>query len=87
LAWRQLTAQGFSIGKYATPPSSFFYIITGFHALHMIVGVAALVFCLVGLGMFRRVEYRQIAIDSAAWWWHMGGVAWLVLWGVLALGQ
>jgi cytochrome c oxidase subunit 3 len=87
IAWRQLTAQGFSIGKYATPASSFFYIITGFHALHMIAGVAALVFCLVGLGVFRRVEYRQIAVDSTAWWWHMGGLAWLVLWGVLFLGQ
>jgi cytochrome c oxidase subunit 3 len=87
LAWKQLTAQGFSMGKYATPASNFFYILTGFHAAHQIAGVLALIFCLVGLGLFRRVEYRQIAVDSTAWWWHTGGLAWLVLWGVLALGQ
>jgi cytochrome c oxidase subunit 3 len=87
LAWRQLNAQGFSVGKNATPASNFFYIITGIHAAHVVFGIAALVFCLVGLGAFRRVEYRQIAIDSTAWFWHTMGLVWLVLWGVLALGQ
>lgn len=87
LAWKQLAAQGFSVGKYATPASNFFYIITGIHAAHLIFGVAALIFCLVGLGAFRRVEYRQIAIDSTAWFWHTMGLVWLVLWAVLAFGQ
>jgi cytochrome c oxidase subunit 3 len=82
-----LNAQGFSVGKNATPASNFFYIITGIHAAHVVFGIAALVFCLVGLGAFRRVEYRQIAIDSTAWFWHTMGLVWLVLWGVLALGQ
>jgi cytochrome c oxidase subunit 3 len=37
--------------------------------------------------LFRRVEYRQITIDSTAWFWHTMSVAWLVLLAVLALGQ
>jgi cytochrome c oxidase subunit 3 len=87
VAWRQLTAQGFSFGKYATPASNYFYIITGAHAAHLVCGIAALLFCLIGLGWLRRVEFRQIAIDTTAWFWHAMGVAWLVLWAVLALGQ
>jgi cytochrome c oxidase subunit III len=86
-AWRQLTAQGFAFDKNATPASYFFYVITGLHAAHLVLGIAALVFCLVGLSMLHRVEYRQIAIDSTAWFWHAMGVAWLALWAVLMLGQ
>ncbi|MGA2217626.1 MAG: cytochrome c oxidase subunit 3 [Terracidiphilus sp.] len=86
-AWRQLTAQGFAFDKNVTPASYFFYIITGWHAGHLIFCIAALVFCLVGLGMFRRVEYRQIAIDTTAWCWHTMGLVWLALWAVLTFGQ
>lgn len=87
VAWRQLTAQGFSFDKDATPASNFFYIITGLHAAHLLFGVAALLVCLSALGWLGRVEYRQIAVDTAAWFWHTMGFAWLVLWGVLTFGQ
>jgi cytochrome c oxidase subunit 3 len=33
------------------------------------------------------VESRQIAVDSTAWFWHAMGFAWLVLFGLLVLGQ
>ncbi len=87
LGWRQLTALGFSLDKNATPASNFFYIITGIHAVHLLFGIAALLFCLFALGWLRRVEYRQIAVDTTAWFWHTMGLAWLVLWGVLTFGQ
>jgi len=87
LAWKRLTAEGFAFDHFSTPASYFFYVITGLHALHLVLGVLALVFCLTGLGLFRRVEYRQIAVDSTAWFWHFMTGAWLVLFAVLALGQ
>jgi len=87
IAWRQLTAQGFAFDRWATPASYFFYIITGLHAAHLIVGVLALVTCLSVLGLLKRVELRQIAVDATAWYWHAMGFAWLLLFGVLALGQ
>jgi cytochrome c oxidase subunit III len=87
MAWRQLTAQGFALDYRSTPASYFFYLITGLHAAHLVVGVAALVFCLIGLRFLKRVEYRQVGVDAAAWWWHTMGLAWLFLLGVLALGQ
>jgi cytochrome c oxidase subunit 3 len=86
-AWRQLTAQGFAFDRFATPAGYFFYLITGLHAVHLLLGVAALTFCLSALGWLRRVEFRQIAVDATAWYWHAMGLAWLVLLAVLALGQ
>jgi cytochrome c oxidase subunit 3 len=87
LAWRQLTAQGFAFDRWSTPASYFFYVMTGLHAAHLIFGVVALVLCLCALGWFRKVEYRQIAVDCTAWFWHTMSAAWLVLLAVLALGQ
>ena len=87
LAWKQLTTQGFAFNRSATPASYFFYLITGFHAVHLVFGVMLLLFCLCCLTFLRRVEARQIAVDSAAWVWHTMGMAWLALFGVLVLGQ
>ncbi len=87
LAWKQLTAQGFAFDRWATPASYFFYVITGFHAAHLVVGVLALLFCLLALTRLRRVESRQIAVDSTAWFWHAMGLAWLILFAVLVMGQ
>jgi cytochrome c oxidase subunit 3 len=87
IAWKQLTAQGFAFDKFSTPASYFFYVMTGLHAAHLALGLLALAVCLSCLGWFKRVEYRQIAIDSTAWFWHTMSAAWLVLLAVLALGQ
>ena len=86
-AWKQLTAHGFAFDKNATPASYFFYLITGFHAAHLLLGVMALSLCLSALGWLRRVEFRQIAVDATAWYWHTMSLAWLLLLAVLALGQ
>lgn len=87
IAWRQLTAQGFAFDQTSTPASYFFYLITGLHAAHLCFGVLALIVCLCALGHFKRVESRQIAIDATAWYWHAMGLAWLILFAVLKLGQ
>lgn len=86
-AWRQLTAEGFGFDRWATPASYFFYVITGLHAAHLVVGVAALLGCLTTLGFLRRVEFRQMVVDVTAWYWHAMSLAWLLLLAVLALGQ
>jgi len=87
VAWKQLTAQGFAWDKWATPASYFFYVITGLHAAHIVLGMLALIFCLSTLGWLKRVESRQIAVDTTAWFWHAMSLAWLVLFAVLAFGQ
>jgi cytochrome c oxidase subunit III len=86
MAWKQLAAQGFAF-EHSTPASYFFYLITGMHAVHLLLGVAALLVCLCALGLLKRVEFRQIVVDATAWYWHAMSLAWLLLLGVLALGQ
>lgn len=87
MAWHQLSVQGFAFDRWATPASYFFYVITGLHASHLILGELALFFCLAGLVLLKRVEMRQIAVDATAWFWHTMGLAWLILFAVLMLGQ
>jgi len=37
---------GFAFNQFSTPASYFFYLITGLHAAHLLIGVAALILCL-----------------------------------------
>jgi cytochrome c oxidase subunit 3 len=88
LAWRQLTQQGFAFNRWsATPASYFFYLITGAHAAHLALGILGLLSCLTLIRLFKAVELRQIAIDSAAWYWHFMGGTWVLLLAILAFGQ
>jgi cytochrome c oxidase subunit 3 len=86
-AWRQLTAQGFVFDSSATPASYFFHLITRMHAAHVTIGLLALLFCLCGLAALKRVEFRQIAVDATAWFWHTMSAAWVILLGVLLFAQ
>ena len=87
IAWNQLSAEGFAFDRSATPASYFFYLITGLHAIHLALGILALVVCLFALHLLRRVDHRQIAVDATAWFWHAMGFAWLFLFAVLTFGQ
>jgi cytochrome c oxidase subunit III len=84
-AWVQLKQQGFAFDGTATPAVYYFYLITGMHAAHLLLGLLALIACLCTLGFLRKVEYRQIAVDSLGWFWHTMGLAWLLLFGLLAM--
>ncbi len=84
--WVQLSAQGFAFDHLATPAVYYFYVITGMHALHLIAGILVLAISLAGLASLRKVETRQIVVDTVSWYWHAMGIAWLLLFGLLAMG-
>lgn len=85
IAWRQLYAQGL---YYSTNPNSnFFYLITGTHAIHLVLGLMGIGLAFTALYTLKRIEYRQIAVDCAAWYWHAMGIFWLFLFGLLAYFQ
>lgn len=84
-AWHQLgTAR---IHLNTSPSSHSFYLITGIHGLHLVVGVAALIAAFIGLFLSRQMENRQIFVDLAAWYWHSMGVLWVGLFGLLVFFQ
>jgi cytochrome c oxidase subunit 3 len=81
--WRELTARHFSFGREATPASNMYYILTGFHMLHLLTGLCALSLALLALGRLKRLELRQIAVDATAWFWIWMCAMWLVIYSLL----
>jgi len=86
VAWNQLAAQHITF-RNSGPSSHSFYLMTGVHAAHLLLGVFALASALVGLYVSRQLENRQILVDCAAWYWHSMGALWLLLFGLLVLCQ
>ena len=85
IAWKQLVAQGVFFAS--NPSSHFFYLITGTHGLHLLLGVAGLAGAMPALIFLRRVELRQVVVDCTAWYWHTMGVFWIFLFGMLVFCQ
>nr|YP_008475610.1 cytochrome c oxidase subunit III [Fulvia mutica]BAN79055.1 cytochrome c oxidase subunit 3 [Fulvia mutica] len=65
---------------------SCFYIMTGFHGLHVVAGTVWLAVCLgrAMLGHF-QVRYRHVGLQFAIWYWHFVDVVWLGLYFVVYL--
>ncbi len=85
IAWKQLVAQ--RVFFASNPSSHFFYLITGTHGLHLVIGVLALASAMFALIFLRRVELRQVVVDCTAWYWHTMGVFWIFLFGMLVFCQ
>ena len=79
-AWLQLAAQGLFLAT--NPNSSFFYVFTGMHILHLLGGIAALVY-LVGQLVGSHTAFRRAAFHNTAIYWHFMGVLWMYLLFVL----
>ena len=84
-AWNQLAIQ--HVFFRSNPSSHFFYLITYTHAIHLFLGIGALVASLFGLYASRLLETRQILVDCTAWYWHAMGVFWVFLFILLAFFQ
>ena len=84
VAWRQLVAEGIYLAS--NPASSFFYIFTGAHALHLFGGVAALIY--VATRNFNRAQVtRSVAAEVTSYYWHFMDALWLFLLTLLYLGK
>jgi len=76
IAWQQLRAAGFYLAT--NPNSSFFYVLTFIHVLHVLVGVAAIVY-LLGRLMASHSTFRRSLFENTAVYWHFIGVLWIYL--------
>ncbi|HYL87058.1 MAG TPA: cytochrome c oxidase subunit 3 [Candidatus Angelobacter sp.] len=77
MAWRQLAANGFYVST--TPSSSFVYLLTGTHAVHLMGGVLALLVAGVFVLLQRPLATRSIVVDVAAWYWHFMAALWVYI--------
>ncbi len=80
-AWRELSQQGIYLVSH--PHSSFFYVLTAVHGVHLLAGVLAL-FYVLGLAMRYRLTPGESSSPSiAATYWHFVDGLWLYLMVVL----
>ena len=85
-AWRQLSAQGVYLPS--GPHSSFFYVLTAAHGLHLAGGIVFLAYLLWRLPrrqQDRRDSRIQDTLRSCATYWHFVGGVWLLLYLLLTL--
>ena len=75
-AWRQLAPQGLYLAT--NPNSSFYYVLTAMHGLHVLAGIAALIFVMSRLAA-RPAALRRSTFEATATYWHFMGVLWLYL--------
>ena len=76
LAWRQLAQQGVYLQSH--PHSSFFYLLTGAHAVHVVGGLLA-------LGFVWLRSRRQAVADAVSIYWHFMDALWIYLFLLLFL--
>lgn len=58
---------------------STFFIATGFHGLHVIIGSTFLIVCLLRQLKFHFTSNHHFGFEAAAWYWHFVDVVWLFL--------
>ena len=77
-------AFGFRQGIYPTT----FFMATGFHGFHVIVGTIFLIVCYVRAKDGQFTPKRHFGFEAAAWYWHFVDVIWLFLFtSIYVFGQ
>jgi cytochrome c oxidase subunit 3 len=82
LAWLKLRSQGLYLPT--NPNSSFFYLLTGVHAVHVLGGLGGLTRVMVKFRSSTR-PLRRSTLDATSYYWHFMGVLWMYLLFILWL--
>ena len=78
------------IGKYGLTISrnlfgTTYYTLVGFHALHVTVGVIAMLILLAFARNYRVTAGKQVGVELVSWYWHFVDVVWVVVFTVVYL--
>ncbi len=74
VAWLQLRSEGLYLAT--NPSSSFFYLLTATHALHVLGGLGGLLYVIRKLS---KSVLRRNQLVATARYWHFMGILWLYL--------
>ncbi len=82
-----LVFSGIQAYEYAEAPFGFkgtnygasFFMATGFHGFHVIIGTVFLIVCLIRANRGHFTPQRHFGFEAAAWYWHFVDVVWLFL--------
>ena len=81
LAWEQLRHSGIFVST--NPSSSFFYVLTGTHALHLLGGVLALAYAGTTSLLRKPLVTRFVVVDVTALYWHFMDFLWIYIFALL----
>jgi cytochrome c oxidase subunit III len=56
-----------------------FFMATGFHGAHVVIGTIFLAVCLFRLYQGHFTQEKHVGFEAAAWYWHFVDVVWLFL--------
>lgn len=75
LQWLEYREAPFSISDstYGTT----FFIITGFHGLHVIIGTTFILITIIRLQINQFSNYHHLGFEVRSWYWHFVDVIWL----------
>ncbi len=74
VAWLQLRSEGLYLAT--NPSSSFFYLLTAVHALHVLGGLGGLIYVIRKLN---KSVLRRNQLVATARYWHFMGILWVYL--------
>ena len=78
--WDQLTAMGmYFVGEGSNPSSSFLYVITFAHLMHVIGGLVALIITSVKSLQSKYTKDNYLGIELISIYWHFLDVLWVYL--------
>jgi cytochrome c oxidase subunit III len=77
MAWRELAANGFYVAS--SPSSSFVYLLTGMHGIHLFGGAVALLSAGAASFLRRSADSQSILVDVTGWYWHFMAVLWIYI--------
>jgi cytochrome c oxidase subunit 3 len=80
-AWHLLAERGFYLATSAS--SSFVYLLTATHAVHLLGGTLVLLYAATGALLHKPVEARRIVVDVTAWYWHFMFLLWVYIFALL----
>ena len=75
--WREMEASGFYVAS--SPSSSFVYLLTGTHGVHLLGGIFALLAAGATVLFRRPAESRVVVLDVTAWYWHFMTLLWVYI--------
>lgn len=58
---------------------SIFFLATGFHGIHVLIGSTFLIICLIRHLKFHFSRSHHLGFEIAAWYWHFVDIVWLFL--------
>ena len=77
IAWRELASRGVYLAT--NPSSSFFYLLTGAHGLHLLGGILALFYVALRARRLARAPAKRVVVDATAVYWHFMDALWIYI--------